>query len=65
MIAANTAEIGIVKTQAHNKLTVIPQRTPTRITITLLSSILFSIMERRFYYLCSFPQKHFIIVSLC
>ena len=27
MIAARTADIGIVKTQAHSKLTVIPQRT--------------------------------------
>lgn len=27
MTAARTADIGIVSTQAHNKLTVIPQRT--------------------------------------
>ena len=34
MIAANIAEIGMVKTQAHNKLTVIPQRTAETLLVS-------------------------------
>ena len=34
MIAANIAEIGIVKTQAHNKLTVIPHRTAETLLVS-------------------------------
>ena len=34
MIAANIAEIGMVKTQAHNKLTVIPHRTAETLLVS-------------------------------